>query len=204
MELHFRFSILTFTLALAACGGGVDDSDGEPSGSTGGQGGDAPGGAGASGGAGLQGGGASGGAGANGGAGAEGGSGGTGGDRPVTEVCAAMQLVTVSDPELTDENGDGEWSAGEAGTLTVTLSSPSDNFFYPGISVSHATADVTPNPAENWLFGLSANEPSALQVGFEAGAALPAGTVVELEAQVVSINEPCAGLDSLTFSVTIE
>lgn len=128
------------------------------------------------------------------------GAGGEGGR--ISNVCAGMQLVTVSNPVL-EAGGDDTWSPGEVATLTVTLTSPADNVDYPGIVVSHATNGVTPNPAENWLFGLIAGEPTPIGVDFVAGASVPPTTVV-FDVQVATLNERCAGLDSLTFEVEIK
>jgi hypothetical protein len=130
------------------------------------------------------------------------GAGGQGG--AVSEVCASLQDVTVSNPVLHDSDDDGIWTPGELVTLTVTLTSPFDNTNYPGVSVSHGVSQVTPDPANNWLFGLLANEPAPIEVSFEASAATPAGTAVTFTVDVVTINERCAGLDSLTFLATVE
>jgi hypothetical protein len=130
--------------------------------------------------------------------GAGGGSGGS------SEVCRAMELVTLSDPSIEDAAMDGVWSPGEMITLAATLESPIENTFYPGLRVTHATAGVTPNPADNSLFGLIANMPNPVPVQLTADAQLAPGTVVTFDLRVFSIMEECPGLDGIQLSATIQ
>ncbi len=175
----------------AAGGSGGEDSDGGEGGL--GLGGD--------GGIGNQGG--DGGVGNQDGDGGVGNQGGAGGGDPLPQGCELHNDIVLSDVVLIAE--DNGWQPGETATFFVTMTTPVDDFDYPGISVSASSALVTPNPATNTLFGIFAAEHATIEVGLTADASLPPGTVITLTATVVAIDGSCGpDAPTITFDVTLE
>lgn len=196
--LSFALS-LTFALAQAACGGSVETTPGDGGTDTGGS---QASGAGDQGGSRAVGGSAAGGA-ASGGANAGGANAAGGAGGGVSEVCAAMALVTIGTPVLVDAGGDTVWSPGETAFYRVPLTNGgADNFFYPGVAVSSDVAAVT--SSGNTLFGLFAGQTTELDISVSADASVPIGTEVGLTFTVNSINEACAGLEEAVVSATLE
>jgi hypothetical protein len=183
-------------LLLAACENEVDTTPAGAAGTGGADGGSSPeGGGGAGQGGSLEGGG---------GAGEGGlGMGGFGQGGAPTEICELMSLITLSDLVVEDEGHDGVWTAGETLSLSVTLESPEDNTWYPGIRVTHGNADILPDPADFTFFGVLANQPAVATVVFNPDdEAAPATVTFDIE--VFSLNEECKGLATLTTTKNLE
>jgi len=103
--------------------------------------------------------------------------------------------LIVTDPKTADADGNGAWIAGEALTITVTLTNQGDESFnwYPGVKLTADHAGVTVTGSEFWFYAIFAG--MSLEASFEATAAadVPAGTTVTFEASVVALN--CADND---------
>lgn len=121
-----------------------------------------------------------------------------------SEVCAAMQLITLSAPELIEAGGDQVWSPGETAVLRVALTNESvnDNFHYPGVAISSELAGIT--PGDNTLFGIFGSSTTELDVWVSADAALAAGTEVVLDVAVTTLSDECSDLNGLTAAFTLE
>lgn len=145
----------------------------------------------------------SGGQGGVGGAGGGVGAGGqpAGGAPPLSEACTATQHVVLSAPTIA-AGGDDVLSPGEIGSLQVTLESSVLHSFYPGIRVQTDHPGVI--AGENWLFGLSPDDPVALGVSLEAKASVPVGTVVQLDIEAATLNEDCPGVHAITHVVVVQ
>lgn len=220
--------VIGFSLALAACGGSVDDGNDEAPGgggsgavagsgggsggvvSTGGSGGTTT--TGGSGGVVSTGGTSSGGTGGAsvGGSGGSAGAGecvpntgGTGGS--VEWTCEALDGLTVSDPTIVETDGDGVVSPGETVEIEVLLNETSGNdmMYYPGIEF------FTDNPlakvsANNWLYGIFACDSSELGATLTLDPSIPPGTVVNVTAYVAMLNQGCESPSSIQFAVQVE
>jgi hypothetical protein len=194
---------------LVACGGSVEPAGGNGAGGDG-EGGEAPVGGEASGGAGTgglgEGGAGEGEGGANDGGANVGGAnvGGAGEGGGPSDVCALMDLVTISDPQLFDAGGDLVWSPGETATFTVLLTNEADedNFNYPGVQVASPLFGI--EGGNNTLFGIFAGEATEVTVSVSASDAFQSGSEVELVFHVTTLSEGCGELDSVGLTVTLE
>jgi hypothetical protein len=134
-----------------------------------------------------------------GGAGGVGGMGvGGAGGGELSRECQHLLPVTIDDVSL-DDGPDDVWTIGETAMVQVTLVSPVDSTWYPGVRISHTTSAATPDEGSNFLFGLLANEPATIGVAFEA---VQAGTIT-FAIDVEHINGSCPGADSTTFEATV-
>lgn len=124
-----------------------------------------------------------------------------GGAPPLSEACAATQHVVLSAPTIV-AGGDDVLSPGEVGSLQVTLTSPVEHHFYPGIVVRTDHSGVI--VGDNWLFGLLPNEPVSLGVSLEAKASVAVGTVVQLDIEAATLNEDCPGVHAITHVVVVQ
>jgi hypothetical protein len=212
--------VIGFSLTLAACGGSVDNGEEAPGGggsgavgsggvgtggvvSTGGSGGVATGGSG-----GVVSTGGSGGI-ATGGSGGSAGApecvpntGGTGGF--VEPTCVDLGALTVSDPYIVENDGDGVISPGESVVIKVTLheNSGDDMMYYPGVEF---TTDNPLATASNngWLYGIFACSTSEVSSGLLIDPAMPPGTVINVTAHVAMLSSECEGTNSITFQVEV-
>ncbi len=133
------------------------------------------------------------------------GAGGTGGGGGAVEGCTALAPIQLSKPEIADADQDGTWSPGEAASVFVTMTNTSDmDVQYPGVKIESDNPLVGPG-GYNAFFVLFAGTAMPIEVGFEAKAETPPGTVVTLTATLVDIQATvCTELPSLSFDVTIQ
>jgi hypothetical protein len=131
------------------------------------------------------------------------GAGGEGGATPEPAACVLHEQIALSKPTLS-AGADG-WQPGETATFSLVMTSPVDNFEYPGIRVEASTSLVTPNPALNTLFGISANTATPLEVQLLADASLAPGTEIALTATVVALDGSCgANAPTLSFEAVLQ
>ena len=132
-----------------------------------------------------------------------GGAGGEGGATPEPTACVLHEQIALSQPTLV-AGADG-WQPGETATFSLVMTSPVDNFEYPGIRVEASTRLVTPNPATNTLFGVVANAPTPLEVQLLADASLAPGTEITLTATVVALDGSCgANAPTISFEAVLQ
>lgn len=131
------------------------------------------------------------------GGGGGGGAGGAGG--ALSQECEALLDVSIVDVSL-DAGADAVWSTGETATVLVTLLSENGNSFYPGISVTHAGAEATPEEQKNFFFALLPGEPNQIGVAFEGGE--PGALTFEINLE--HVNGSCPGTDVGTLTATID
>ncbi|NUO52269.1 MAG: hypothetical protein HOV80_25730 [Polyangiaceae bacterium] len=119
-------------------------------------------------------------------------------------ICAAMELLTLSDPVVWEAGGDEVWEAGEQASIRVTMTNQSfgDNFWYPGVAVTTDNPLVT--VSGNTLFGIFGASSTEIDLVGQADPSVPPGTEVELTFVVTSLNQPCEDLATTTLTVTIE
>lgn len=211
--------VLGFSMTLAACGGSVDNAEEAPAGgggsgavgsgaggvvSTGGSGGVATGGSGGVVSTGGSGGIATGGSGGSAGAGeCVPNTGGTGGF--VEPTCVDLDGLTVSDPYVVENDGDGVISPGESLVIKIALNETSgdDMMYYPGVVFT------TDNPLakasnEGWLYGIFACTSYEVSSGFTIDPAMPSGTVINVTAHVAMLNSECEDTNSVTFQLQVD
>jgi hypothetical protein len=186
-----KLSIACLCVSLAACGGAVTSA---PEGA---------GGAGAGGGAATGGGSAV----TGGGSAGAGGGGecvpqpeGTGGFMEPT--CQDLGLLTVTDPTVTDDGGDGLVEAGEGATLQVNLNEVAGVGFlwYPGVIFESDNPGVTLS-GQDWLYAILAcqTQPLTGHATFD----VPAGTTVTITARVAMLNQDCPDAAAIEFPVSV-
>ncbi|APR79620.1 Hypothetical protein A7982_04967 [Minicystis rosea] len=135
------------------------------------------------------------------GGGGSGGMGGTGGAIDQA-FCAAMELVELSNPEISTDGA--TWAPGKAALLTVTATSPQDNTFYVGMNVHHETPGVTPaDTTVHTSQVLFAGTPLPIPATFMADTNVAPGTKVSFHITVAP-GEDCPGIHSIDFETTIE
>ena len=194
--------LIGFLLFAFACEPNVSERGDAGGDAVGGEsaGGEAPGGSAADGGT-NQGGFAGGAGAAN--VGGGGAAGGEGGATPEPAACVLHEQIALSQPALA-AGADG-WQPGETATFSLVMTSPVDNFEYPGFRVEASTSLVTPNPATNTLFGISANLPTPLEVQLLADASLEPGTEITLTATVVALDGSCgANAPTISFEAVLQ
>jgi hypothetical protein len=190
-----RWPVAVFTFltgaGVLACG----DDESNPGGVTpptqsGGMGGLGGGGAGGMGGAGGVGGGGTGGAAGQGGAGGQGGMG---------DPCPALAEVIIDESFLA-AGDDDIWEVGETATVGVSLLSPLDDRFSPGIRVTHGGGVAAPASRESYLPGLMASVPELIGVEFDAIATGPVTFTID----VADMAGACPDFDSVQLVANVE
>jgi hypothetical protein len=63
------------------------------------------------------------------------------------EDCGGAEILSLSGPQLADYNGDGNFSAGEGATISITLTTGDQAFAYPSIGLTSDNPGVTISPA---------------------------------------------------------
>jgi hypothetical protein len=118
-------------------------------------------------------------------------------------LCQKLGALRLSNPVFGGAGGDGLWGPGETATyhIRMTNTSSEDIFEYPGIGVTTDLAGVT--GGGEILFAILAGGEIDVPFFLDAGADLAIGTNVTVTLTVTSLSADCAGLDDLTFVVTL-
>jgi hypothetical protein len=115
--------------------------------------------------------------------------------------CALHEQLELSALAFFDASGDGVWSSGEAAEVRLTMSTPVDNFDYPGVVFESSDPSFVPQPMQ--LFGVAAATPAEL-IFTVPPTTLPEGTTVVFTATVLPLAGPCPDADSQSLAVVIE
>ena len=213
-------STCLLALTLAACGGesisdpaAASGGSGGASGSAGSGGAVSPGGSGGAVSPGGSGGGGSGGSGGGGSGGSSGASGSAGsascvpepGPNPMEYTCETLSVLTVSDPFVEDDNGDGALSAGEGGTLHVRLNEVAGVGFgmYPGVSFESDAPGVSVQE-DDWYYAISPCDSYDAAATLEVSPGVSPGTVVTITARVAMVNTECPNAYAIEIPLTID
>ncbi len=128
-----------------------------------------------------------------------------GGGTPVKPDCSDLGGLSVSNPTLTDENGNGLFEAGETLSLTLKLNETQgrDFMWYPGVlfESTHPGASV---PAEYWFYGIFACQSHEVPVTIALSPGLPKNTKITISARVGMLNENCPNSSSLQIPFEIQ
>jgi len=152
-------------------------------------------------------GGAGGAGGQDGAAGAGGGSGApkTGCAWVQTSDCAGAETGTLSDLQIVDRGADGMVSAGEAATVSVTLTAGDQSFDYPSIGLTDDNPLVTISPSlpQATVYALSPHTQLGGTFDFLVDPSVPPGTVVHFTACPAILTRFCGNGARLAFDVVV-
>jgi hypothetical protein len=120
-------------------------------------------------------------------------------------TCADLAVMTVSDPSVQDDGGDGKVSPGEGAIIHVKLSEIAGKGFmyYPGVSFTSDTVTV-PDPQAAQLYGILPCQVDDLTVHVVVPESVPKGTVVHVKAQVAMLSMACPDADSIEIPITVQ
>jgi hypothetical protein len=122
------------------------------------------------------------------------------------DTCAMTRQLQLSEPRVTEADGDGRVEPGDDITLTVTLDNPGplDHNWYPGVQVVSNDAGVTPLGYGDWLYALAAHHSASLSSGFHVDGSMVPGTVVRFVLSAAALNVRCHGVETLEYSILIQ
>jgi hypothetical protein len=106
--------------------------------------------------------------------------------------CEDLAVLTVSDPVVTDEDGDNLVEAGESATLKLNLNEVAGVGFnyYPGVIFETAAPGLTVS-SEDWYYAIFACQTHPVTAHIELDSDIPPGTVAVITARVAMINQDC-------------
>ena len=124
---------------------------------------------------------------------------------------AADPWIVISDPDSTDEDGDGRWEPGEWLTVQVTMENmrADDYMAAPGVLIGTDHPDVIiPEPGGNWFYGIFGLDREDLPIRVQADAGIAEGEQVTFTLTLTSLgcdSDPalCLGGQQLTYRRTI-
>lgn len=123
----------------------------------------------------------------------------------INPTCSDISGLSVSDPTLVDENGNGLFEAGETATLSIKLNETTGTSFmwYPGVlfESDHPGATV---PAEYWFYGIFGCQSHDISVPVSLAASLSKNTNIHITARVGMLNQQCPNTSSLAIPINIQ
>lgn len=124
------------------------------------------------------------------------------------ETCAMTRQLQLSQPGVTDADGDGRVEPGDDITLTVILSNPGplDHNWYPGVRMVSNDAGITGLGVVDgdWLYAMFAHTSASLSTGFHVDGNMRPGTIARFILSAEAINVHCEGVATLEYSILIQ
>ena len=127
---------------------------------------------------------------------------GTGGSFEYT--CADLSVLTVSDPAVIDNSGDGLVSAGEGAMIKAMLNEVAGIGFgmYPGVYFESSDVGVTVKE-DDWYYGIGACQTLPVTAHATFASNIPSGSIVTITARVGMIGQPCPDAYEIAIPITV-
>jgi hypothetical protein len=120
-------------------------------------------------------------------------------------TCADLKVLTVSDPVLEVDAGDGKLHPGSVATLTVNLNEVAGVGFnaYPAVFFSSSDPGVMVSSGAQFYAILACQTIPSPALVTVAGS-VPSGTTVKIVAQAGMLNGMCTNGDAITVPIVIQ
>ena len=120
-------------------------------------------------------------------------------------TCADLDVLTVSDPVILDQSGDGKLSPGEDASLRVNLNEVAGVGFlwYPGVKFASDDANVSIKD-NDWNYAILACTSLEILATIHVALSAKPGSIVHFTAQAAMISTDCPHAPALVIPVMIE
>jgi hypothetical protein len=120
-------------------------------------------------------------------------------------TCEDLVVLTVSDPVVVDESGDGSVSPGENVVIQTKLNEVAGIGFsmYPGVYFESDNPEVTVNYVD-WYYAIAGCQTLDANATASFGASLAPGTMVTITARVGMLNTDCPDAYAIEIPIQIQ